>query len=120
MPLMHEGAGCRAGTSVQVLVGAPGREVRVPVVQRERQVTDRVREVEAGDRAHTMRGFRKCPDIETLTGQVLDTRQQDEREPRALAFDLADEVFVAQELLSRARSDLDAGRCGIAPVPGDL
>ena len=119
MPLMHEGAGRRAGTSVQVLVRAPGREVRVPVVQRERQVADRVGEVESGDRADAMRGFRERPDVEPLTGQVLDARQQDEREPRALAFDLGDEVLLAQELLARARRDLDAGRRGIAPVPAE-
>ena len=83
MPLVHEGAGRRAGSSVQVLVRAPGGEVDVPVVQRERQVADRMREIESGNRANAMRGFRKRPDVEPLTSQVLDTRQQDEREPLA-------------------------------------
>ena len=47
VPLVHEAAGDRAGAGIQVLVGAPHREIHVPVVQRQWQVADGMRQVEA-------------------------------------------------------------------------
>ena len=49
--LVYEAAADRSGTRVQVLVAAPHGEIRIGVVQRERQVADRVRQVDAGDAA---------------------------------------------------------------------
>ena len=49
--LVDERAGQRARAGVEVLVRAPGREVDVPVVQLQRHVPGRVREVPAHDRA---------------------------------------------------------------------
>ena len=51
MALVHEAAADRARAAVQVLVAAPHREVGVVVVQGERHVADRVRQVEADDAA---------------------------------------------------------------------
>ena len=100
MLLMHEGAGRRARAAIQVLVGTPDREVRAPVVQRERHIAHRMGEVEAHTRADGMAGFRERAEIEQLPGQVLDAGHQDEREPRPDARDFREQVFVPEQLLA--------------------
>ena len=50
-PGVHEEAADAARPGVEVLVRAPDGEVDVPVVQRERDVADRVREVPAAHAA---------------------------------------------------------------------
>ncbi len=119
--LVHEGAGCRAGPSVQVLVRAPGREIRVPVVQRERQVADRVREVETGDRADAMRGRRRVPRCRGAgrsgTGRPAAGRARAATPRRSISATMSS----CRSSCSPARgADLDQDACRIAAVPADL
>ena len=51
VPLVDEAAADRAGAAVEVLVGAPDGEIDAPVVQLQRHVAGRVRQVEADDAA---------------------------------------------------------------------
>ncbi len=47
VPLVHEAPADGAGAGVQIFVAAPHGEIRARVVQRERHVADRVRQIEA-------------------------------------------------------------------------
>src|SRR5690606_37081671 len=74
MPRMHECTANCARSAVQVLVAAPGREIRAPVVQGEGHVSHRVREVESYAAAFCACTSRKVLHVEELAVVVLHTR----------------------------------------------
>lgn len=77
---VHKGTGDGARAGVHVLVGAPAREVNVPVVQLELDVAGGVGEVPAdGDAAGVSVGG-DGGNVEELTAVVLDARQEDQGE----------------------------------------
>lgn len=77
--LVKEQAGCRPRSGVDVLVGAPHREIDVPVVEAEWDVAGRVGEVPAyaGDAEGVGVGGDGF-DVEELAGVVLDSGEEDE------------------------------------------
>ena len=80
MALVDEDRAHRAGAAVQVLVGAPGGEVDVPVVERQLDVPRGVRQVPADDGARVMAGRGEPLDLERLAGREVDAGEEDERE----------------------------------------
>src|SRR5688572_11585322 len=99
---MHEGAGQRAWTAVEVFVAAPGGEVRVAVMQCQRRIADGMREVEAADGTSPLCGTDDPWQVEGLAGAVLHTRPQYQRDlctaAREYFFELrdVDEVLAGQ------------------------
>ena len=85
--LVDEDRADRAGTGVEVLVGAPRGEVDVPVVERQLDVARGVGEVPADGRARGMAGGRQAFDLERLAGGEVDPGQEDEREVGAVLGD---------------------------------
>jgi hypothetical protein len=50
--LMHETSSDTAGTAIEVLIGAPHREIYAPLMQLERQVANRVRKIDSHIGSH--------------------------------------------------------------------
>ncbi len=55
MPLVHEAAADGAGAGIEIFVAAPHGEVGIPVVQVQRHIADRVREIDADGGADAAR-----------------------------------------------------------------
>ena len=87
MAFVHEAAGDRSGPGVHVLVVAPHCKVGIAVVQLQRQVADRVREVETHGRAGGVPEPRDVLQVEGLSGAVLHAGPDDGREARAVFGD---------------------------------
>jgi len=87
--LVHEAAGDRAGTGIHVFVMAPHCEVRAAVVQLQRQIADRMCQVEAGDRAGGVCKVCDLPQLERLAGAVLHAGPQHQRQARSVLGDRA-------------------------------
>ena len=85
--LVHETAADGPRSGVQVLVAAPHGEVRVRLVQGERQVADRVRQVEAGHAPVPVGGTRDARQIERLPGAELHRRPQHQGDLRAVLLE---------------------------------
>ena len=76
------------GPAVQVLVAAPGGEIRAAVVQRERQVADRSARGRSPRCAPArVRGARDAREVEGLAGAVLHAGPQHQRQRVALGGD---------------------------------
>jgi hypothetical protein len=120
VPFVDETAADRTRAGVQIFVRAPDGEIDVPFVQRQWQIADGVRHVEAGDGADAMRGAGDARAVECLAGAVLHAGPQHEREFIAATVDRGFDVFDAQGLFARARSQLYQGAVGIELVPGKL
>src|SRR5437764_2294146 len=76
MSLMNIRAGDRAGTGVEIFVGTPHREIDVPIVQRERNIADRVRKIDTDGDATFLRGLRDGWNVEQLAGEKIHARNQ--------------------------------------------
>ena len=55
VPLVDEGAGDRARPGVEIFVGTPDGEIDVPIVQRERHIAGRMREIDPDDATALLR-----------------------------------------------------------------
>src|SRR5690554_6413575 len=82
---MNAGPGAVAG--IHVLVVAPHREIGAAVVQGQRQVADRMGQVETGHGAGGMRHPGDFGEVEGLAGAVLDPGPQHQRQARAVLAD---------------------------------
>jgi hypothetical protein len=117
---MHEATRDGAGSGVQVFVVAPDREVGARVVNRERHVADRVREVEADTAAVALCGRRVRSEVEPFAGEILHAGQQHERDALAV---LREQRFVARAVELEAaltEADLEQRNARIEPVPAQL
>ena len=94
IPVVDEAAADRARSGVEILVAAPYREVGVPIVQRQQCIAHRMRQVQAHGGADAVRRGDQRFDVQALAGQILNSRQQDQRETRPLALDEGDQIFV--------------------------
>ena len=90
---VHETAADRARPGIHVFVVAPHCEVGAAVVQLQRQIADRMRQIEADDGTGGMAETRDFFQIERLSGAVLHAGPYDQREAFAVfddgAFDRA-------------------------------
>ena len=94
----------------------PDGEVGARVVQCDRQVADRMREVPADRATRAPSRLRDRADVERLPGEVLHARQQDRRDARPVAFQPFDDVLGAQQVLAFARRNLQQVPCRVEPV----
>ena len=69
--LVDERARDRAGSGVEIFVGTPDGEIDVPIVQRERNVAGRMREIDPDDDAVLLRRGRDFLDVEQLAGEKI-------------------------------------------------
>ena len=107
-----------AGSRVHVLVRAPDGEVHAPVVQPERHVPRRVRQVPADHAAHVAARGRDALDVQALPGEVLEAGQPDQRELRALVRDPRFHVLRAQgRLAGSGGSTRRIAWAGLMPRP---
>ena len=118
--LVHEAAADGTRPGVQVLVAAPHREVGVRVVQRERHVADRVREVEAGDAAVRVRGARDARQVKHLPGAILHPGPQHQRDLSAVRGEARLDVRFRHGVFAGARGELEQRALRVEAVPGDL
>ena len=68
-----------ARSTVEVLVATPDRKIRSPVVETQRHIADRVREIPANRASLVPRQRGDTFNIEKLTAVVLHAGQHDER-----------------------------------------
>ena len=121
VPLVHERAGQRPGPGVQVLVGAPGRPVDAPVVQAQRHVARRVRQIPADDRAGGLSGGGDRVDVEQLAGEVVHRAEQDAARPGGpLRSGTATTSSVRSAVLTGARPQPHDRLVGVEAVEGGL
>jgi hypothetical protein len=120
MALVDEGAGDRTGAGVQVLVAAPGGKVRSGRVQLERQVADRMGEIETGERAGRVRGARDVRQIEGLAGAVLHAGPEHQRDAARFVRQRGLDVGGLERVGARARRQLDQAASRVEPMPADL
>ena len=104
---VDEHLGERTGTAVQVLVRAPGGEVDVPVVERERDVAGGMGEVPARQGADRMDRAGQAGDVHDLAGGVVDAGDERHRQPIAMPVDGGLDVLGPQGGLAWPRPDDD-------------
>ena len=120
VPVVHEAAGDGARSRVQVLVGAPDREIHIPVVQCERHVAGGMREVEPDRNAAPACGPRDALHVVDLAGVVLHARQHDQREVVGVPMDQFFQILHAQARFAGTRSREDEGLARIVAMEAHL
>ena len=99
MPLGNEDPRDRAGTGIEVLVGAPGREVGCPVVELELDVADGVREIEPDRDATPAAELADGGHVEHLPAVVLDAGQEQQRNTVTVFIEQGLEVLEIEPLV---------------------
>ncbi len=118
--LVYEAAADRSGTPVEVLVAAPHGKIRIGIVQRERQVADRVRQVDAGDAPVAVRGAHDARHVKCLAGAKLHPGPQHQRNLLTARRQSGLDGCLRHQVLTSARRELEQGGLGIKAAPGDL
>ena len=114
------GATDRARPAIEVFVTAPDRKVSVTRRQIERQITDRVRVVEADERADCVRSLCHSRAIEGLPGPVLNARPQHQCQSLAFIRDSRADVALVKRVFSSTGADFDQFSIGVKAMPGDV
>ena len=120
MALVHEAAGDRAGTGIQILVVAPHREIDPAVVQCQFNVADRVGKVDAADRALRVGEAHDLGNVERLPAAVLHAGPQHQREARAVFGDRACDRRHRERIVSLVGLQFDQVGGRIEAVEADL
>ena len=103
VPLVDERAGDRARTGVEIFVGTPDREIDIPIVQRERNVAGRMREIDPDDATALLRSRGDSRDVEELAGEKIHPGEKDERDLVAVFFEQRFDVFRSNRVFAFAR-----------------
>ena len=120
MPLVDEAAGKGARPGVEVLVGAPGREVDVPVVEGHGHIAGGMREVPADVGADLVTRGRDRGHVHPLSGEVIHRTEEHDGDLVTEFADLGDDVLGAQDVLALAGAHADDVLVGIEAVPAHL
>src|SRR5687768_11882215 len=107
MPLMDEDPGDAARARVQVFIRAPGREIDVPIVKLQVEISGGVCAVETDDAFFPMAGLRDRTHVERLAGVVIDPAQKNQRNAVAFTIDRFEDVLGPQRGFAVSRSKLD-------------
>ena len=118
--LVHEASGDGAGPGVQIFVAAPDCEIATAVVQAQREIAGRVREIESDDATLAMRGFGDRAKVERLAGAVLHAGQHHERDARAVFVESAQDRRVGNRSVRLIAFELDQRGGRIVSVETDL
>ena len=118
--LVNEGTPDGAWAAIEILVGAPRREVDVPVVEGEWDISRGVSEIEAGKRSGRVSRIGNCREIEQLTGSKVDAAEHHGGEAVAESFDFLQNVFGSKKILARSRRDSDDVGGGVAAPRRDV
>src|SRR6266478_5069291 len=103
MTLMHERTGDCTGAGVQIFVRTPDRKIDIPIVERERDVANRVREIETDSDTVFLRCGRDFFDIQQLTGEKVHTAKHHYRQLIAVLLNKIDNLFRSSCELALAR-----------------
>ncbi len=118
--LVHERAGDGARARVQVFVAAPHGEIAAAVVQLQREVAGRVREVEADDAALLVGRLGDFLEIERLARAVLHAGQHHERDARTVLGERALDRGIGDRAVGLVAFELDQRGRGIEAVEAHL
>src|SRR5438552_10872163 len=80
MTLVHECACDRTGAGIEIFVGTPDREIDIPVVKRQRDIANRMGEIETSDDSVLVRCRGDLFDVEQLPGEKVRTAKYDYRQ----------------------------------------
>src|SRR6185436_14960501 len=117
---VHEAAADGAGPRIEILVAAPDSEVWRVAMQRERDIADRVSEIEADRAAVPPCRARELADVEPLAAQVLHAGQEDQRDTVALALEQRVEPLPVELERAAPGTELEQGVAGVEPVEPQL
>ena len=95
MPLMNETTSHASWTAIQILIAAPNREVRTPIVQFQTQIAGSMRQIEADHATLCVTRARNSCHIERLAGRIIHSTQQDQRDLIPRALDQQVDLFIA-------------------------
>ena len=87
MSLMDEDACNRTGTSAEIFIGTPDREIDIPVVQEQRHVPDSVGKINPNGDSMLLGCRRNCRNVEQLTREKIHTADQYHRKLTGMLFD---------------------------------
>src|SRR6188768_525358 len=79
MLFMHEGAGNRSGSTVEVFVTAPDGEIRAIIMQLQRQVADGMCQVEAAVRSRAACSVGNARQVERAPAEILHAGPEHQR-----------------------------------------
>ena len=120
VPFVHEQRRDRPGSGVQVLVGAPRREVDVPVVQGKRDVAGRMGEVPAHRGTDSVAGRGDGGHVHHLSGQVVHPAEHHRGDRVRVVVEHRDDVFGAQGVLAGPRGQAQDGGVGVVAAEGHV
>src|SRR5439155_9519127 len=104
MTLVHECACDRAGAGIEIFVGTPDREIDIPIVKQERDIADRMGEIETSDDSVLVRCRGDLFDVEQLTREKVRAAKHDYRQLIGILVDEIENVFRSNCELAFARS----------------
>ena len=84
---MHKGARGRSGTGIEIFIGTPNGEIDVPFVQGERDVSDRMREIDADGDSMLFGHGGDGRDVEQLPGKKIHCADHDKGQGVGIFFD---------------------------------
>src|ERR1700716_3249810 len=84
MAFVYETPADGTGTGIEILVAAPHGEIDIPIVQVRQRVADAVSKVQAGRGAGTARRVDHGCQVQGLSGEILNTGQENQRQSGAL------------------------------------
>ena len=93
---MYECAADRTGSGIQILVGAPNREIGRPVVQCKRHIANRVGEIEPNSASRSFGQPAEPGHIEYLSVVILHTGQQQQRSASAMLIKQCFEIIAVK------------------------
>src|SRR5207253_6230346 len=120
MTLMYECTGDCTGAGVQIFIRTPDGEIDIPIVERERDVADRMRKIEACDDSVFVHCRGDLFDFEQLTREKVHAGKHYYRELIRMFLDKINNVFSSNCKLAFARSCENKGILGIKPVVRNL
>src|ERR1700728_5095080 len=107
-------------TSVQIFVVAPDREIGPPVVQPQRYISDVMGQIESDDASLSLPGSGDFFHVERLSGDVVHSPNEDQRNRVAFLFDQRLDILIAQAGFALPGHEFEQRRGWIKTMEADL